>query len=1270
MSNSSAADENDLFGVAIVGLACRFPDARNAHEFWNNLKYGIESIRPFTDDELKASGVDERTLRHPGFVNAGTVMPDAEVFDAPFFGINAREAEIMDPQHRVFLETAWAALEDAGYCPDKLPGPMGVFGGVGENTYFQNNIVTRPDLLEMLGHHSIMLGNEKEYAVMRVSFKLNLKGPSLSVSTACSTSAVAIHLACQSLLSGECDLALAGGARIGVPLKAGYLYDEGGILSPDGRCRAFDAEARGTVVGNGCGIIVLRRLSDAVRDRDHIHAVIKGSAINNDGSGKVGFTAPSIQGQAAVVEEALTLAEADPDSIGYVETHGTGTSLGDPIEIAALNQAYRQKGSRRTGDCPIGSVKTNIGHLDAAAGVAGVIKTVLMLQHRMLVPSLSFKRPNPGIDFLNSPFFVNTELREWASEGLRRRAGVSSFGLGGTNAHIVLEEAPEADVSGRGRSQQLLCISAKTEAALDRSTRNLAAHLRQHPNLNLADAAYTLQTGRRVFEHRRIVIGRSPEDAASALEVLDPQLTMASAREPVDREVVFMFPGQGSQYLNMGLELYQHERVFQQTIDQCAEILSPKLAVDLRQIIYPSEGSLEAATQRLDQTGYTQPALFAIEYALARVWMEWGIRPYAMVGHSIGEYVAACLAGVFSPADALALVSARGRLMQQMPGGSMLAVPLNEQKLQPYLNEQVSVSVADSPSLLIVSGDGAAVTGLQERLSEAGVETQLLRTSHAFHSRSMEPARDQFIAELVGVTLHPPQIPFVSNVSGTWITDEEATDPGYWASQLRQPVRLRECLQELLRNPEAVFLEVGPSRTLSTSLRRNADKVPGRLVFSSVRHPKEEVSDLGLILTTLGRLWLAGAPVDWAGFHCDEPRRRTSLPTYPFERKRYWIDPGRMVAAADPRGSPLAAESAAGPAQAELGRGINLSSADTPKTDAEKLLAEIWTGLLGVSEPSIRDNFFELGGGSLLATRLVAQIGNTFGKRLSLPSIFEAPTIEKLARLLEPEAPARTSKRQSSLVKMQSGSPGRPPFFCVPGNLGNVFVDFEYLYRRLGPDQPSYALQDGLGNPSNIKTLAAHYVRDIRRVQAEGPYLLGGVCFGGPVVFEMAQQLIQQGQHVSLLALIEPATLPLPGANSYWSFFDDIWERSRRPPGRRRTTVKMTLGEWLTFLRLRFKLIANVWSLKQYAPSPYPDHMHLFLTKESLAREYPRRWSDFATGGADVQEIPGSHRSVTGDNVPIEEEQMRVLGEKIRAGIDRALAQKDESVPLAGRATG
>jgi len=886
--------EPAIEGIAIIGMSGRFPGAKNLGEFWRNLKDGVESVSFFSDEELESSGIDPSLLRDPRYVKAKAVLQDVELFDASFFGVNPREAEIIDPQHRLFLECASEALEGAGYNPETYAGSIGVYAGVSMNTYLLNNLLSNKGLIEAVGGYQTMLGNDKDFMPTRVSYKLNLKGPSLVVQTACSTSLVAVQLACQSLLNYQCEIALAGGASIRNPRKAGYLYQEGMILSPDGHCRAFDAKAQGTIVGEGAGIVVLKRLADALADRDCIHAVIKGGSINNDGSSKVGYTAPSVDGQAEVIAMAQAIAGVDPDTISYVEAHGTATPLGDPIEIAALTKAFRARTERKC-FCAVGSVKSNIGHLDVAAGVAGLIKTVLALKHRMLPPSLHFQAPNPNIDFDNSPFYVNARLSEWKTKGTPLRAGVSSFGIGGTNAHIIIEETPPIEASGPSRQWQLLVLSAKTGAALDNMTENLVQHLKEHRNLNLADIAYTLQVGRRNFSHRRIAVCQDHGDAVTALATLDPKRVFTAVQNSNDPPVMFMFTGQGSQYVNMALELYRIESKFREQVDRCSEILRPRLGLDLRDVLYPSEEQAESATQKLNQTLVTQPALFVIEYALARLWIEWGIRPQAMIGHSIGEYVAACLAGVFSLEDALALVATRGQLMQKMPGGAMIAVALSENEVRPLLDRKLSLAALNSPSLCVVSGPNNAVEALQNRLVQQDVSCSRLHTSHAFHSEMMSPILEPFIEQVKRIALRPPAIPFVSNVSGTWITAEEAQDPSYWAKHLRQTVRFAEGVRNLLREPDSIVLEIGPGRTLMSLVSQHPDKTSRHVALSSLRHPQDHSSDTAFLLNTLGRLWLAGKRVDWSALYSKERRDRIPLPTYPFERQRYWVEPKQQA---------------------------------------------------------------------------------------------------------------------------------------------------------------------------------------------------------------------------------------------------------------------------------------------------------------------------------------------------------------------------------------
>jgi len=884
MSTSNTQDTET--GIAIIGMSGRFPGARNLDEFWQNLRDGVESISSFSEAELLAAGVSAELFQRQDYVKAGGIIQDADLFDASFFGFNPAEASVLDPQQRLFMECAREAIEMAGYDPETYDELIGVFAGASRSTYLLN-LFRNPNV--SVDPYILSIANDKDHLPTRTSYKLNLKGPSVAIQTSCSTSLVAVHMACQSLLSYQCDMALAGGSSIRVPQKAGYLYIQGGIDSPDGHCKAFDASANGTVSGSGVGVVLLKRLANALADNDSIHAVILGSAINNDGSLKVGYTAPSVDGQAAVVTMAQAVAEVEPESISYVETHGTGTFIGDPVELSALTQAFRE-GTPRNNFCAIGSVKTNIGHADVAAGIAGLIKTVLALEHQLIPPSLHFKTPNPQIDFVQSPFFVNTKLSKWEAGKAPRRAGVSSFGIGGTNAHVIVQEAPVLEPAQTGRPVELLLLSARTESALEVATANLAAHFTRHPDVNLADAAFTLQVGRRHFKHRRMLVCRNVAEAATAMEKREIKRVFTSTINQEQPPIAFMFPGQGSQYANMGRELYETEKTFAEQVDLCSALLQPHLGVELVALLYPRAASVKEVTQQLNETQFTQPALFVIEYALARLWMHWGLRPQAMIGHSIGEYVAACLSGVFSLEDALALVAARGRMMQHLPAGLMLAVQLSEKEVRALLGKKLSLAAVNSPKLCVVSGPAVQIEELQIQLEAKGVVCQRLRTSKAFHSAMMEPILEPFLAYLKKTKLSPPQIPFVSNLTGNWITPAEAIDRGYWARHLRHTVRFADGLHKLLQEPSRVLLEVGPGRTLSSMLRDFAEKTPEHLALSSLRHPREHRSDAEVLWNSVGKLWLAGIRIDWQNFHPAGYRRRLPLPTYPFERKRFWID--------------------------------------------------------------------------------------------------------------------------------------------------------------------------------------------------------------------------------------------------------------------------------------------------------------------------------------------------------------------------------------------
>lgn len=874
--------------IAIIGMAGRFPGAASVDAFWENLRQGVESITRFSDRELLEAGVPQELLRDEHYVGAAATLDGIDLFDAPLFNLSPAEAEIMDPQHRLFLECALESLENAGYSCDNGKQRVGVYAGTGINRYLLEEI-DRSDLMKTGSGIKIVTGNDKDYLTARVSYKLGLTGPSICVQTACSTSLVAVHLACRSLLDHQTDIALAGGVTIRVPQVYGYLYEEGGILSPDGHCRAFDAQAGGTIFGSGVGLVVLKRLEEAIVDRDTIRAVIRGSAVNNDGSAKAGFTAPSVLSQAELISEALVMANVDASSISYVEAHGTGTNLGDPIEIAALTRAYRGWTQER-GFCAVGSVKTNVGHLDTAAGVTGLIKTVLALEHRLIPPSLNFHTPNPEIDFESSPFHVNTTLREWADSNTPRRAGVSSFGLGGTNCHLIVEEAPprESRAVSRKRSQYLIPVSARSGPALEEMCDALERHLSQVPETRLDDIAFTYQVGRKTYSHRRVLIGGSREQAIKALQSRSSSAALAAVEDSLTSPVAFLFPGQGSQFANMGSELYGEEPVFRSYVDAASDILKNTLARDLRMTLFPARYGNDPNAHELQDTSILQPALFTVEYALAQLWQSWGVRPEFLLGHSVGEYVAAALAGVMSFEEGLQIIARRGALISSLPPGMMLACPLGERDVLPLLGDDLSIAALNSSERTVVSGPPAAVLELEAALSARGISSHRLATSHAFHSRMMEPVAEQFRDALRAITLRAPQLQYISNVTGTWITAADATNREYWVRHLLQPVRFYDGLRTLAAVPRAVLLEVGPGRVL-TGLAKSGlrgDKAPKCLV--SMPELKEDGATEEHLHRALAELWLAGARVDWDDYQKDSGCRRVPLPGYAFQRQRYW----------------------------------------------------------------------------------------------------------------------------------------------------------------------------------------------------------------------------------------------------------------------------------------------------------------------------------------------------------------------------------------------
>ncbi len=975
--------------LAVVGMSCRFPVAASPEAFWENLAAGVESISPLGSPQAN------------GYQAACGVVEDADRFDAALFGYSPREALLLDPQHRVFLECAWAALEDAGYDPSRFPGAIGVYAGSSETRYARALMAQR-HRLGGVSEFQIRIATGMDFLTTRVAYKLGLTGPAITVQTGCSTSLVAIHLAAQALLTGDCDMALAGGVTVHVPADPGE-YTEGGILSLDGHCRAFDAAANGTVGGDGAGIVVLRRLADALADGDNIRAVLRGSAVNNDGFDKIGYTAPSIEGQARVIRAAQLIAEAGPETISYIEAHGTGTPLGDPIEIAALTQAFRH-GTDRRGFCRIGSVKTNIGHTDAAAGVAGFIKTVLALQHREVPPSLHFTTPNPQIDLATSPFVVPVSRTPWESPGAPRRAGVSSLGIGGTNAHAVLEEAPALPPAGPARPCQLLVLSARTRSALDAASNRLIEHLHRNPSMELADAAWTLQTGRKEHRHRRFVVAERPAEAAARLtEAISSGLAGDASDERRPR-VVFLFPGQGGQHVGMAEELYRHEPAFATAMNECAELAQASLGLDLRSVLYPA-GDPEPAAQRLNSMTIGQVSIFVVEYALARLWAAWGVRPDAVLGHSLGTYAAACTAGVFSLPDAVRLVVARGQLLDTLSEGAMLAVPLPEQELRGLLGGELSVAAINAAAQCVISGPAARVEDLAATLSARGVDARRLRIPAGAHSTLIEPILAEFERRVSQLNLQAPTIPWVSETTGTWVTPEEVTRPSYWTAHLRQTVRFADALTTVLSTPGQVLIELGPGRTLSTLARQH----PGfgsSLTAPTLPHATESGSELSVALTAAGRLWMAGVPLDWAGLHEGERRRRVSLPTYPFQGQRYRVEMPKSEQAVAVDAEPIRLPEQ--PREEERPRELRQLTA------REHVVCRAFAEVLGVTGVGPSDNFFDLGGDSLIATQLAAWVRRTFQVTVSVREVLSRPTPGALATLLDNRLPTSSAPQKES----------------------------------------------------------------------------------------------------------------------------------------------------------------------------------------------------------------------------------------------------------------
>ncbi|MFC5412532.1 amino acid adenylation domain-containing protein [Larkinella bovis] len=990
--------------IAVVGMAGRFPGADSIPALWELLKNGRETTHFFTEEELDRS-IPPGLRNDPDYVKARGVINHADEFDPLFFGINPRLAELMDPQHRVFLEIAWEALEGAGYNPQQYAGSIGVFGGCRNNTYYYTNVLPHTERVERVGAFQVMTANEKDYVASRVAYSLNLRGPAVNVQSACSTSLLAIVQAVDSIRNGQCDMALAGGVAIAQPINSGYLYQEGAMLSNDGHCRPFSADAQGTVFSDGAGIVLLKGLEAARRDGDTIYAVIKGVGVNNDGGGKGSFTAPNAEGQAGAIAMALQDAQVDPSTISYVEAHGTATPIGDPIEIEGLKMAFGEQGTQPF--CAIGSIKSNMGHLTTAAGVAGFIKTVLSLHYRQLPASIHYTAPNPAIDFSTSPFYVNTTFQEWQPAADLRRAGVSSFGVGGTNVHVVLEEyvsgqeekaiAPETNPLPR-----LITWSAKSVSSRDAYGALLADHLQQHPQQDVADVAYTLQTTRAAFGHRRFTVATSGEDLIEKLRAGNGASTEVKSIKDVPGEVVFLFPGQGAQYLNMGRDLYENEPIYRQAVNACAELLKAYLKTDIRHIMYPDEASRKAE-ETLKNTRFTQPALFVTEYALAQLWMSWGVEPTLLCGHSIGEFVAAHLAGVFTLADALKLISVRGQLVSELPRGSMLSVRLEAEKVGALMPEPLSIAAINSQKLCVVAGHDEDIAAFATVLDAQGIPNRVLVTSHAFHSVMMEPVVADFKKVVDQVVLQAPQKPVVSTVTGVLLTDAQATDANYWARHLRLTVRFSDALESIINLNQPLFVEVGPGNATTTFVRQQAGFRPVSVVTSLDK--KGAPTEYEAVLRALGQVWLSGVEPDWEALYVHQPRVKVALPTYAFDRKRYWVDPVIPVPQwADPSGTTVLPEPSP-----DNSVGYLIHPEIMRKDVLLQKVSQMLEEASGVEMEGVTTDmsFLEMGLDSLLLT----QVSLTLKKEFGLPITFrqlneEYATIDALVAFLDTNLPA------------------------------------------------------------------------------------------------------------------------------------------------------------------------------------------------------------------------------------------------------------------------
>lgn len=1086
-------------GIAVIGLAGRFPGARDVGQFWNSLCQAEECL-------AFGKGGDPDSASSSHYVDCYGELPGFDEFDAEFFGINMHDALLLDPQCRVFLEEAWKALEDSGYLRQRSRVTTGVFAGSKASNYLGYYCGVRPQRPPTPFEASLFA--EPSQLVTRVAYHLDLHGPALYVQSACSTSIAAISQACNSLLAGECDLALAGAVTLLLPPRTGYTHRPGMIYSSDGHTRAFDASASGTVLTSGVGVVVLKPLADAIRDRDRVYATILSVATNNDGRAKVGFTAPSIQGQAEVIERAISKARITADSLSYIEAHGTATLVGDPIEVAGLTRAFRKFTARKE-FCGLGSVKTNIGHLDAAAGMAGFIKTALALHHRTLPGQLHYSTPNPKLGLAASPFYIVDTTRPWHSD-TPRTAGVSAFGMGGSNAHLILQEFNHAveTIAQELRPQQasdpqLVVISAHTAASLDALRSGIGQQLLQPGAGQLPDVAFTLQTSREQFAYRIAVTGSDASEVAAKLneeQCIEPV-------NPATRGPVFMFPGQGSIYFGAGRELYHRLPCFRKAFDECRDIVLEDTGLDLRGILF-----MAAAEWDLYDTYRSQLCLFALEYALAQAWLAAGVTPSALIGHSLGEYVAACLAGLFSLDGALRLVAARGRCMRDTTEGRMLAVMAPLATVQQLISPELSIAAHNAPESYVVSGSVAAIEAFKNKCPQ-DIRCLSLHVQRGFHSSLMDPAVEEFARAFDGVGFGELSIPLISNLDGLPATSQGMASSHYWQSHLRGSVQFSAGIQNLIHAGHSGFLEVGPGTTLVGLARQHsAPDTPLSTFTSLTAEATEKGAELKTLLVSLGKQWSSGVDVDFGLLHAGKTPAHVSLPTYVFSPQRFW--PCELDSrATQPQ-----------PAASRLPR--SNSKRSDPMSSIEEALLAIWRDVLDIAQIPSGSDFFEINGTSVLALDLLERISERFGVNLQVSWVFRHRTVQAQAAALRAHKALNSPKEAALSLTLTRLSAPKRLFLVHPSAAGaEVYADFA---NHLDGDVEVIAfdhplIRDAGARYGSIEDLARSYVDELVSGYPADSYSLGGWSLGGVIAYEMARQLTAREFEVSGLYLIDSA---------------------------------------------------------------------------------------------------------------------------------------------------